>query len=308
MLGDDLRWFTTLAELERVGETAQRLRMAQPTLSRRLARLESRLGQRLFDRHGKRIILNDYGRVFYEHARRASAELDAAERALAELSNPVSGVVRLAYGASFGIWPVPQLISGFRRHAGNIPVTCVRTSPGRRPRECATVPRTSRSSPRVRRCSASGGSSCHSSASRWRCPRTTDRRDAAGSGCAMSTMLNSSCRLRDSTCVGHSTSCARRRASTPASHSRPWNWLRSPRWLPRGSDSRWYRCRERFPEWSFHVMCPSCRWPMKAPSVRLAWSGRQALSIPMLFALFVNTPLDRQSRIHKLHRLHYQSK
>ncbi|WP_433709283.1 LysR family transcriptional regulator [Nocardia sp. CA-084685] len=65
MLGDDLRWFTTLAELERVGEAAERLQMAQPTLSRMLARLEWRLGQRLFDRHGKRISLNDRGRVFY---------------------------------------------------------------------------------------------------------------------------------------------------------------------------------------------------------------------------------------------------
>lgn len=123
MLGDDLHWFTTLAELERMGAAADRLHIAQPTLSRMLARLERRLGLRLFDRKGRSIALNEYGRVYYEYARRARAELDAGGQALADLSNPAHGVVRLAFGHSFGTWPVPQLISGFRRRSGRISVT-----------------------------------------------------------------------------------------------------------------------------------------------------------------------------------------
>lgn len=123
VLGDDLHWFTTLAELERMGAAADRLHIAQPTLSRMLARLERRLGLRLFDRKGRSITLNEYGRVYYEHVRRARAELDAGGQALADLSNPAHGVVRLAFGHSFGSWPVPQLISGLRRRAGRISVT-----------------------------------------------------------------------------------------------------------------------------------------------------------------------------------------
>ncbi|WP_228002593.1 LysR family transcriptional regulator [Nocardia australiensis] len=123
MLGDDLEWFTTLAELERVGATAARLHIAQPTLSRMLARLERRLGVELFDRNGKRISLNDYGRIYYEHARRARAELDAAGQAIADLANPAKGVVRLSFLHSFGGWLVPQLVGGFRRGSGPVSVT-----------------------------------------------------------------------------------------------------------------------------------------------------------------------------------------
>ncbi|MEU7632411.1 LysR family transcriptional regulator [Nocardia sp. NPDC049220] len=122
MLGKDLEWFTTLAELERVGAAAERLHIAQPTLSRMLARLERRIGVELFDRSGKRITLNEFGRIYYEHARRAQSELDAAEQAVADLADPAEGVLRLSFQHSFGGSLVPQLISGFRRGSGRITV------------------------------------------------------------------------------------------------------------------------------------------------------------------------------------------
>ncbi|RDI54187.1 LysR family transcriptional regulator [Nocardia mexicana] len=120
MPSDDLHWFLTLAELERVGAAADQLHLAQPTLSRMLARLEHRLGVRLFDRHGKRLTLNDFGRVYYEHARRAQAELDAAGRELSDLANPAKGVVRLTFLHSGGARLVPELVAGFRRISGRI--------------------------------------------------------------------------------------------------------------------------------------------------------------------------------------------
>ncbi|WP_378738831.1 LysR family transcriptional regulator [Nocardia brasiliensis] len=120
MLGEDLEWFTTLAELERVGAAAERLHLAQPTLSRMLGRLERRLGAELFDRRGKRITLNEFGRIYYEHARRAQAELDAASQAIADLTSPTKGVVRLSFLHSFGGWLVPQLVGGFRRGSARI--------------------------------------------------------------------------------------------------------------------------------------------------------------------------------------------
>ncbi|WP_280382979.1 LysR family transcriptional regulator [Nocardia wallacei] len=123
MPSDDLHWFLTLAELERVGAAADRLHLAQPTLSRMLARLEHRLGVRLFDRHGKRLTLNDFGRVYYEHARRAQAELDAAGRELSDLANPAKGVVRLTFLHSFGARLVPDMVAGFRRGSGRITFT-----------------------------------------------------------------------------------------------------------------------------------------------------------------------------------------
>ncbi|MFI9505208.1 LysR family transcriptional regulator [Nocardia sp. NPDC052566] len=123
MRGSELEWFTTLAELERVSAAAEQLHIAQPTLSRMLGRLERDLGVELFDRRGKRIALNDFGRIYYEHARRAMAELNAAEQAIADRANPAKGVVRLSFLHSFGGVLVPQLISGFRRGSGRVAFT-----------------------------------------------------------------------------------------------------------------------------------------------------------------------------------------
>ncbi|KIA61503.1 LysR family transcriptional regulator [Nocardia vulneris] len=120
MLGEDLEWFITLAELERVGAAAERLHLTQPTLSRMLGRLERRLGVELFDRRGKRIVLNEFGRIYYEQARRAQAELDTAAKSIADLNSPANGVVRLSFLHSFGGWLVPQLVGEFRRGSARI--------------------------------------------------------------------------------------------------------------------------------------------------------------------------------------------
>src|SRR5438270_7867662 len=109
----DYEWFVTLAELQHVTAAAEQLHLAQPTLTRMLARLERRLGVALFDRHGRRLTLNTYGRIFYDHARRAQLELDSARRAIEDLANPAVSEIRLGFLSSFGSAVVPRLIAGF---------------------------------------------------------------------------------------------------------------------------------------------------------------------------------------------------
>lgn len=111
---DAVRWFVVLAEEENVSAAAARLRIPQPTLSRRLARLEQRLGTTLFDRNGKRLRINDAGRLYAEHLRRAHTELVAAEQAVHELRAHGPRVVRLGFLHSFGTWLVPELIQRTR--------------------------------------------------------------------------------------------------------------------------------------------------------------------------------------------------
>ncbi|WP_254848155.1 LysR family transcriptional regulator [Mycobacterium avium] len=102
---------------------AEQLHVAQPTLTRMLARLEQRLGVALFDRHGRRLSLNTYGRIFYEHARRAQLELDSARRAIADLADPAVGEIRLAYLSSFGSTVVPRLIARFKESSPRVTFT-----------------------------------------------------------------------------------------------------------------------------------------------------------------------------------------
>lgn len=113
MAEGDYEWYITLAELQNVTAAADQLRLAQPALTRMLARLERRLGVQLFDRHGKRLALNPFGRIFYQHARRAQLELDSARRAIDDLANPAEGEIRLGFLHTFGPTLIAGLIAGF---------------------------------------------------------------------------------------------------------------------------------------------------------------------------------------------------
>lgn len=90
-----LSQFLVVARLEHLSRAADELRVAQPSLSRTIARLEGELGTPLFDRAG-RLRLNDAGRLFRGHVERALGELDAGRRAVAEAAGEGFGTVRLA--------------------------------------------------------------------------------------------------------------------------------------------------------------------------------------------------------------------
>lgn len=111
---EELRWFATLCETGNVGRAAAELGLSQPGLSRALARLERELGAPLFDRRGRVLELNRYGRAFLDHARRILAEEEAGRRAIAELTSPQTGTVALAFLYTVGNWLVPRLLLSFR--------------------------------------------------------------------------------------------------------------------------------------------------------------------------------------------------
>jgi LysR family transcriptional activator of nhaA len=63
-----LLYFWTVAKEGTVARASQELRLAQPTISGQIHRLESVLGQKLFERKGRNLVLTDVGRVVYRYA------------------------------------------------------------------------------------------------------------------------------------------------------------------------------------------------------------------------------------------------
>lgn len=63
-----------------MSKAAQELYVAQPSLSRTIARLEDELGVPLFDRLGWQIQLNQLGHTFLHHVERAFAELEEGKK------------------------------------------------------------------------------------------------------------------------------------------------------------------------------------------------------------------------------------
>lgn len=63
-----LLYFWTVVREGGVSRAAEKLRLAQPTVSAQVKLLEETLGQSLFDRLGRRLVLTDTGRVVYRYA------------------------------------------------------------------------------------------------------------------------------------------------------------------------------------------------------------------------------------------------
>lgn len=81
-----LHYFRTVAKFEHMTQAAREIRIAQPALSKTIARLEEDLGVRLFDRHGRSIRLNAYGRAFLEKVEVALRALEEGRRELEEMA------------------------------------------------------------------------------------------------------------------------------------------------------------------------------------------------------------------------------
>ena len=105
-----LKYFQVVAQLEHMTRAAEKLYIAQPSLSQSIARLEEELGVPLFDRQGRRIRLNQFGSTFLKRVERAFLELDEGKREVADLAGLEQGLIALAVAST---QPLPDLLSSF---------------------------------------------------------------------------------------------------------------------------------------------------------------------------------------------------
>src|SRR3954449_6646437 len=126
---EDLRRLLALADHERVTDAAAALRMSQPTLSRLLARVEEELGTRLFERDALGASPNPHGEVVLAAARDITARYDRLRGELADLLDPESGTVRLAFLDSMATSLVPRILHDFRQEAPHVRLV-LRQEPG----------------------------------------------------------------------------------------------------------------------------------------------------------------------------------
>ena len=119
-----LRYFVAVAEEKSITVAAtQRLRTAQPSLSRQLRELETEVGARLMTRSARGIELTAAGRTFLDHARLALAQVEAAASAARRAAHPEERT--LALGFLSGCEPVwlPGVMHVLREELPRIEVT-----------------------------------------------------------------------------------------------------------------------------------------------------------------------------------------
>src|ERR1700753_1406584 len=74
----DLLLFARIVECGSFSRAAERVGLPKSTVSRRIALLEARLGERLLQRTTRRLVLTEFGASLLEHADKVAEEVDAA--------------------------------------------------------------------------------------------------------------------------------------------------------------------------------------------------------------------------------------
>ncbi|SPW30964.1 HTH-type transcriptional activator CmpR [Edwardsiella tarda] len=114
-----LRQLEVFTEVLKSGSTTQAsmvLALSQSAVSAALSDLETQLSVRLFDRVGKRLVVNEHGRLLYP---KAMALLEQASE-IEQLFKGESGALRIAASSTIGNYILPPMMAAYRR---DFPVT-----------------------------------------------------------------------------------------------------------------------------------------------------------------------------------------
>ena len=105
--------FQAVAELEHMTRAAERLNLAQPALSRTIQNLENELGAPLFDRTGRRMRLNENGRILLRYSRQILSSIQDAKNEIAAQKSDADASIRLCIHSATAL--LPQLLLDFHK-------------------------------------------------------------------------------------------------------------------------------------------------------------------------------------------------
>lgn len=112
---DTLRIFRSVVEARNFTRAADMHGIATPVVSRAIARLEKRLGSRLFHRTTRAVSLTEAAERFYNGCCRVLDDLDALEAGATEQTREASGVLRLVAHTTATVNRLVPLIASFKR-------------------------------------------------------------------------------------------------------------------------------------------------------------------------------------------------
>lgn len=123
-----LEYFKVVAEMQHMTHAAERLNISQPALSKSISNIEQEIGVPLFDRQGRSISLNRYGKLFLESVDTILDEFQKAKEEIGGLVKPGYGVVALGFIHSLGMEVVPELLAHIPEKYPNMKFTLTQAS------------------------------------------------------------------------------------------------------------------------------------------------------------------------------------
>jgi DNA-binding transcriptional LysR family regulator len=110
---DDLLLFARVMEAGSFSRAAERVHWPKSTVSRRIAALETRLGEKLLLRSTRKLALTDFGAGVLEHARAVAAEVDGALALALHRQRKPSGRLRVSMPADLAQTVVAHMLAEF---------------------------------------------------------------------------------------------------------------------------------------------------------------------------------------------------
>jgi len=124
-----LRYFVAVAEELNFTRAAEKLHLAQPSLTRQIHNLEEELGVRLLNRTKNQVSLTEEGRSFLLDARQLVAQSLESMQAVQRLSRGETGQLNLGYLSKFNFDVLPGTLVELSRTCPEIAVNLFDMSP-----------------------------------------------------------------------------------------------------------------------------------------------------------------------------------
>ena len=108
-----LIYFVAVAETGSFSRAAERCNVAQPSLSQQIQKLEQELGEPLFDRLTRRVVLTDAGRNLLPRATTILAELQDIKHSMKQETDASNGTLNVGFIPTIAPFVLPQVIRHF---------------------------------------------------------------------------------------------------------------------------------------------------------------------------------------------------
>ncbi|MDC8760019.1 LysR family transcriptional regulator [Janthinobacterium fluminis] len=109
----DLLLFARIVECGSFSRAAVRVDLPKSTVSRRIALLEAKLGERLLQRTTRKLVLTEFGASLLEHASKVAEETEAAVALARHRQLAPSGRLRISMPADFANLSMGQVLAAF---------------------------------------------------------------------------------------------------------------------------------------------------------------------------------------------------
>ncbi len=110
---DDLEIFAAVVEHSSLNRASRQLNLSQPALSRKISKLEERLGVALFNRYGKRLELTEVGRLTYTYALEQRQQRSKFLEALSKFNDGEPKLVTLGASLTSLQTTLPPLVNAY---------------------------------------------------------------------------------------------------------------------------------------------------------------------------------------------------